>query len=99
MRAANENRRPPLTTLDTRFTRMVRSSNCSSLLFTAISELQSLGPGGVGQRRHPPVIGESAAVEDHGGDSGVLGAGGHEGAHRLGRVDIAALGLPQGGLD
>src|SRR5665213_1245143 len=65
MRAAKLKRRPPLTTFDTRLTRMVRSSYCSSVIS---SELQTLGPGSIGECRHPSVIGEPPAVEDHGGD-------------------------------
>jgi len=51
MRAAKENRRPPLTTLDTRFTRMVRSSYCASAMAL---ELQSFFAGGVGQDGDAP---------------------------------------------
>ena len=62
---------------------MVRSSNCSS--FGHALELQSLFAGGVGQGGHPPVVGESAAVEDHRGDAGGLGPRGDEVAHAVGR--------------
>src|SRR5271165_7217053 len=78
MSAAKENRRP---TLATRLTRMVRSSYWTLLI---ASELQSLAPGRIGQRRHPAVEGEAATVEDHPGDADVLGAGGDQPPHGLG---------------
>ena len=62
-------------------------------------ELQSLLTSGVGQRRHPPVIGESTTIEDHGGDAGGLGPSGDEAAHAGGRRDVAARVAPQFSFD
>ena len=57
-------------------------------------KLQSGGAKGVGERRHPAVIIESAAVEDHGGDVGGLGSrDARSSATALAPGDVAAAGL------
>src|SRR5277367_1923056 len=61
---------PPLTTFVTRLidtTCSLRFSDCGSMRFaiTAMLELQSAFPGGVGEGLHPPVVQVAATVEDH----------------------------------
>src|ERR1700722_4259990 len=92
MRAANENRRPPLTTLATRLTRMVRSSYCVSVI---VSELQSLFTGGVGQNGDPAVIGEAAPIEDHPGNPGGLGPGRPQATDGFGSAPVTPTGRAQ----
>src|SRR2546425_2907013 len=75
-RALKENRRPPLTTLATRFrwTTFSANSDRSRPDWYAISPLLSseLQPGfasGLGHRLDPPVVGEATPIEDHGLDA------------------------------
>src|SRR5690606_39039026 len=56
------------------------------------SELQSVFPGGVGQRLDPPVILEAAAIEADGLNSGLLRPLGDEASHRLGGFRLGAGG-------
>src|SRR3954464_10609478 len=92
MRAANEKRRPPFTTLATRLTLpTARSSNWESAMETSFSslELETRVAGRVGDRSDAAVIEEPAAVEHDLGDTGGLGPVGHEGTDLRGRLDIA----------
>src|SRR5262245_5028989 len=73
--AANENRRPPFTTLATRLmftTRSVRSRSFGLMgVEVAMSiplELQSGFAGGVSHRSDAALVGETVTVEDHGLD-------------------------------
>src|SRR5438105_11415295 len=78
-RAENENLRPPLTTLATRFRltsrslRSERSPAYEGFLIATLLELQSGLAGRVRESLDPTVVEEPAAVEDHRCDPGVLG--------------------------
>src|SRR4051812_7599080 len=88
--AANEKRRPPLTTLATRLmltTRSVRSRSFGLIGVAIVCrplEGETGFAGGIGHRSDPTVIGEAVAVEDHRVDLRRLALGGDQRAHPLG---------------
>src|SRR5579859_3627021 len=77
MSAAKEKRRPPLTTLATLLTLMVRSSYCWSGID---SELQSGLAGRVGDGGHTAVVTKTASVEHDARDARRLGPLGNQAA-------------------
>src|SRR5256885_14711232 len=85
MSAVKEKRRPPFTTLATRFTLIVRSSYCDSGIAL---QLQSGLSGGFGDRRDPSVVQETAAIEDDAGHARRPGTAAEQLAHRRGGGDV-----------
>ena len=76
------------------------SFKSSHVRFLLPLKFQAALAGALGQRSDAAVVDVAAAVEDHGGDAGGLGALGHHLAHLLGRLAVGAgalEGLVQGG--
>src|SRR5688500_13060819 len=93
MRAVKENRRPPLTTLATRLTLIVRSSYCVS--WAIALEHHSGFTGRVGDCGDASVAEQPAPVEDDPVDACGLGPLADEAADRRGRGLVAGAAPPQ----